>query len=114
MKRGISYQTFLRYVKPLAKRLSEVISEIQFENRLARDNHHPNFPRLFTTIVDTLPVYISSPRSYAASILYYSPKYKVSGCDQQIPIHLLNQAYVVKVFICSLSCCTRHMLLKSS
>ena len=48
MKRGISYQTFLRYVKPLAKRLSEVISEIQFENRLARDNHHPNFPRILS------------------------------------------------------------------
>ena len=27
------------YVKPLAKRLASVISEIQFERRLARDNH---------------------------------------------------------------------------
>ena len=61
MKNGYHSSHFYRYIVPVAMKLSEVIDELKWGDRLAFDNHCPAFPFYVTGITDTMPLRVSQP-----------------------------------------------------
>ena len=84
--RGYDKSTFRRQILPLAFDLAKALDEVQWSDRLDPFNHHPFFPTGFTTIWDTAPIYVATPRDSAINRLLYQPKYKNCVFKLQIAI----------------------------
>lgn len=72
---GCSKSTIHTKIKPLLHHLASVLTEIHWEDRLSPYNHAPDFPVLFTGIVDTQPIYVAQPKNTTLRTALYNPKY---------------------------------------
>ena len=76
---GITDWCFKNQVQPVGGALAAIIDEITQESRMLRDdlyNHAPFFRHGFRAIVDTFPVYVTQPTTWANAQLLWQPKYK--------------------------------------
>jgi len=75
----------------VADALAQIIDEIVYDDRLHRYNHVGRpFKYHVTAIVDTLPVYIPEPHSFAMRRLLFQPKYGACVWKMQLGITLMG------------------------
>jgi hypothetical protein len=91
MTRGIGRSTWENRVLPIGKLLAASLAEVDPAVRLDPMNHHPWFPVAFTSILDTLPLYVSTPSSWIMNKLLYQPKYGACVLKLQIAITFTKQ-----------------------
>ena len=91
MTRGIGRSTRENRVLPIGHQLSVSPAEVDPAVRLDPMNHHPWFSVAFTGILDTLPLYVSTPSSWIMNKLLHQPKYGACVLKLEIAITLTKQ-----------------------
>ena len=61
---------------PVAEAFAANLNEVRDEDRYDQYNHAPFFDTMYTSVVDTLPIYVTEPSRWAEATLLYAHKYK--------------------------------------
>ena len=91
VKMPMSTETWRTEVVGVGHALANIISEIDYDRRLDLYNHAPLFKYYVTALVDTLPIYVPHPSSFAMRKLLYQPKYKACVFKMQLGVNFLGQ-----------------------
>jgi hypothetical protein len=75
-ERGVNYDYYRRYIRPVAYALADVIDEILAQRRWDPMNHVPHFPSHFTEMYDSFPVKVCEPCDPELAGTLRQPKYK--------------------------------------
>lgn len=73
---GVSDATWYAEVVPVAEAFAANLNEVRDEDRYDQYNHAPFFDTMYTSVVDTLPIYVTEPTRWAEATLLYAHKYK--------------------------------------
>lgn len=73
------------YILPVLQRMSLLVNEINWLDRLDHDNHCPHYPTQVTGICDTFPVQISQPDDSQMRSQCFNGKY--GCCVVKVHVH---------------------------
>lgn len=88
---GCSASTLQETVLPHLITLANMINEIRWDDRLNPFNHTPDFPYLFTGMVDTFPIEVEKPEHRELRRALFTNKYGTTVYKVQLGVSFLGQ-----------------------
>lgn len=90
--KGISRTSLWRNVLLYLARLALAIDEVHWSERLNEYNHVPEFATHFTTMVDTMPVFVAESLDKSSSSKTFQPKYGDNVFKLQVRVYCSDDA----------------------